>query len=201
MSTRAYAVPMSTRDSLVAAAAALLDDGGPAAVTLRGVAARVGVSHNAPYKHFRDKAHLLAAVAAAELDRRTAALAELPPGTDPVGPLRDTLHAYVAWAHEAPQRFRLTFGPWETTDPDMARAAAAAQHTLSGAVAAAQAAGALPDGDPERLSALLRATAHGAADLAASGHLRPDGKGRAGPDDLVDDLLALLAAAAGPRPA
>jgi Bacterial regulatory proteins, tetR family len=40
----------TTRDALVAAAAQLLDAGGPEAVTLREVGHRAGVSHNAPYK-------------------------------------------------------------------------------------------------------------------------------------------------------
>ena len=44
--------PPSTRDQLVAAAARLLDEGGPEAVTLRAVAQAVGVSHHAPYRHF-----------------------------------------------------------------------------------------------------------------------------------------------------
>ena len=55
-----------TRDTLVAVAAQLLDEGGPEAVTLREVGHRAGVSHNAPYKHFADKEALLAAVAAFE---------------------------------------------------------------------------------------------------------------------------------------
>ena len=59
----------------------------------------------------------------------------------------------------------------------------------------AQAAGALPPGDPERVAALLLALVHGASDLALSGHLARDGKGHASPTDLVDDLLAQLATA------
>ena len=51
------------------------------------------------------------------------------------------------------------------------------------------AAGSLPEGDPERVAALLRATAHGAADLAIGGHLAPDGKGHAQAGELIDDLL------------
>ncbi|WP_291410022.1 TetR/AcrR family transcriptional regulator [Actinophytocola sp.] len=53
---------MGTRESLVDAATALLDEGGVAAVTLREVGRQVGVSHNAPYKHFASKELLLAAV-------------------------------------------------------------------------------------------------------------------------------------------
>ena len=54
---------MKTDQRLIAAAASLLDSGGEAAVTLRAVALAVGVSHNAPYKHFEDRNALLAAVA------------------------------------------------------------------------------------------------------------------------------------------
>jgi hypothetical protein len=63
--------------------------------------------------------------------------------------------------------------------------------------------GGLPAGDPERLTALLRATAHGAADLTLAGHLSPDGKGHADATGLVNDLLSHLAASQlkpGPAP-
>ena len=63
----------STRDALIDAAAELSAAGGPAAVTLREVGRRAGVSHNAPYKHFADKEELLAAVAARDLARRAVA--------------------------------------------------------------------------------------------------------------------------------
>src|SRR6516162_6235923 len=52
------------REALLKAAIRLIAEVGPAAFTLREVARRAGVSHNAPYRHFRDKDDLLAAVAA-----------------------------------------------------------------------------------------------------------------------------------------
>ena len=61
-------------------------------------------------------------------------------------------------------------------------------------VATAQHDGDLPAGDPQRLTALLLALAHGAADHALSGHLAKGGKGNAAPSDLVDDLLMHLRA-------
>jgi hypothetical protein len=42
---------------------------------------------------------------------------------------------------------------------------------------------------------LLRATAHGAAELASAGHLAEGGKGNASPEQLVDDLLGYLSPA------
>src|SRR5882757_5574035 len=101
----------ATRDALISAAARLLDQGGPAAVTLRAVGLAVGVSHNAPYKHFRDKEELLAAVAGRELAR---ARGVTDPAADPVVELRRLAQAYVEWATRYPERFRLTFGAWRS---------------------------------------------------------------------------------------
>src|SRR4029077_4955788 len=50
------------RETLLQGAVRVIAEWGPAAFTLREVARRAGVSHNAPYRHFRDKDALLAAV-------------------------------------------------------------------------------------------------------------------------------------------
>src|ERR1700694_2348779 len=59
----------ATRQSLLEAAGALLDVGGPEAVTLREVGARTGVSRSAPYRHFADKEALLTVLAMNALNR------------------------------------------------------------------------------------------------------------------------------------
>src|SRR5271163_3285812 len=64
------------RESLVAAAIQLIAEVGPAGFNLREVARRAGVSHNAPYRHFRDKGELLAEVAAEGFRELNAALLE-----------------------------------------------------------------------------------------------------------------------------
>ena len=190
-----------TRDTLVAVAAQLLDEGGPEAVTLREVGHRAGVSHNAPYKHFADKEALLAAVAAGELARRTASLYATRASAEarrlpPQEAVRAAMRGYVAWAVEFPQRFRLVFGSWSKDSDELAAAAGAARDLLVDMVAEAQRAGRLPAADPERLASLLLAVTHGAVDLALAGHLSPDGKGRATPEDLAEDLFGYLEAAA-----
>ena len=50
--------------ALTAAALAVVEQGGPEAVSLRDLAASLGVSRAAPYRHFADRDELLAAVAA-----------------------------------------------------------------------------------------------------------------------------------------
>jgi AcrR family transcriptional regulator len=181
----------TTRDRLVDAATDLLDGGGPAAVTLREVGRRAGVSHNAPYKHFADKEELLAAVAARELTRQRGVARRRHDGA-PIELLRAMMHAYVRWAIHYPARFKLTFGTWSTGSVELADAATEARSALVETVAAAQAAGELPAGDPERVAALILAVTHGAVDLALSGHLARNGKGHAAPRDLVDDLFERL---------
>jgi AcrR family transcriptional regulator len=180
----------TTREALLIAAAELLDRGGPAAVTLREVGQRAGVSHNAPYKHFENKAALLAAVAARELKRRESMASDeekSAPDTAYVAMLR-----YVRWALQYPERFRLTFGPWSTENKELRDAATRARSRFIRAVQAAQVAGRLPKADPERMSALLLALVHGAVQLQLSGHLSRQGKGRAAAKDLVDDLFKHL---------
>jgi AcrR family transcriptional regulator len=186
-------VPTTTRDRLLDAAEELLDAGGVEAVTLREVGHRSGVSHNAPYKHFANKEALLASIAARELRRRSDRLTTALAGDDPPEEiLRRALRRYAEWALEHPHRFKLIYGRWTVHSDELAQAAHAASDRLVAAVRAAQDQGALPPGDPERLMALLRALAHGAADLALAGHLSPDGKGHSDAAGLIDDLFANL---------
>jgi TetR/AcrR family tetracycline transcriptional repressor len=51
-----------TEDEILDAALSLLDDGGPDAASVRGIAARVGVAPNAVYTYFPDKAAVVQAL-------------------------------------------------------------------------------------------------------------------------------------------
>lgn len=190
LSTKSYDARMNTRDALITAATDLLDGGGVDAVTLREVGRRAGVSHNAPYKHFADKQALLAAVAARELAEfarsvRLTADERRTPGTA----LKAITLNYVAWSLRHPQRFRLVFGPWTVASAELTGQAETSWSFMVAAVAAAQESGELRAGDPDRVAALIRATAHGAVALALTGHLSAEGKGHADPADLVRDLF------------
>jgi len=182
----------SRRDQLIAAAADLLDEGGPDAVQLRKVGSASGVSHNAPYKHFSSKEDLLAALAARELNAVCDAAERKARAGSPLA--KTIMLAYVRWALMYPERFRLVSGRWtKGASEDIAQAAQRWQKLLYVAVEAAQKADELPQGDPERISSLILSVAHGAANLALSGHLSAKGKGKAEPSDLVADLFSYLA--------
>lgn len=179
-----------TRDRLVAVAAGLVDQGGPAAVTLREVGARAGVSHNTPYRHFADKRDLLATVAAVALSD----LADRIRAADGAGAERVYLAAlaYLEWAAERPARFKLVFGSWgDAPHGELGAAADAATDALHACVAAAVRDGSLV-GDVDQVAAMVWALGHGAADLDLGGHLRKRPTSPT-PAQLVRELLDRLA--------
>ena len=183
----------STRDRLATAAASLLDEGGPEAVTFREVGRLAGVSHNAPYKHFADKTALLAEIATRQLQTLTRQLerASRSARSDVEG-MEAVAVVYVRWASRHPERFKLTFSRLGIDDPDLAAAATSARMAFFRPFAHAERHGTLPI-DAERASLLAWTIAHGAVDLDLNGHLRKDGS-RTTPRQLVADLVALLTA-------
>jgi len=88
--------------ALLRAAGKILEKEGVGGLSLRELARRAGVSHNAPYRHFPDRDALLAALATEGFALLRETLESR------VGP--DSAAAYVRFALERPQRFRLMFG-------------------------------------------------------------------------------------------
>jgi len=183
-----------TRSVLLEAAARLLDEGGVEAVTLRAVGERAGVSRQAPYNHFADKAALLSVLAARYLQRLGEGMTEAAKGAgeDPFEGLGAMMEAYVRFALENPSRYRL-IGQEMSASPHQVvhEAARAVNVRFVGAVVVCQEAGELPGGDPVELAAILFATTHGAVELTLSGHAEEE-KGLGDPTRLVRALLARL---------
>src|SRR5262245_23788463 len=98
------------RRALLDAALEILAEGGAAGLTLREVARRAGVTHAAPYRHFEDKAALLAAVAEEGFRAVYAEmLARSERVKDPVERLYQIGAAYVLFAVTHPAHFRVMF--------------------------------------------------------------------------------------------
>lgn len=100
--------------ALIAAAVELVAEEGPAALSLREVARRAGVSHGAPAHHFRDKAGLLSAVAAEGYELLGATLRD---AFERTGDFRETGVAYVRFALSHRAHFEVMFRP-ELYHPD-----------------------------------------------------------------------------------
>jgi AcrR family transcriptional regulator len=100
------------RRALVQAALDIVTEEQDWGFSLRNVARRAGVSHNAPYNHFADKDELLAAVAAAGLEQlgnhMRAAIASI---DDAAEQLLQSGLAYARTGIANPALYRLIFGP------------------------------------------------------------------------------------------
>ncbi len=185
--------------ALIDAAVALLDETQDWAFSLREVARRAGVSHNAPYKHFPEKRDLLAAVAArgfeALAERMLSSLQEL---TDPRAGLLACGRAFVAHGVANPALYRLMFSA-ALTSPEAGRpliekiAAGKARSIFDAALADAVRLGAFPSSmaNPrESAAASLAAWSlmHGLTMLAIDDFVGP----AADAETLIDGLLGAL---------
>lgn len=161
----------TTKQQLVSAASKLLDRGGQAAVTLRAVAEQVGVSHNAPYRHFRDRNALLAAVAERDfMDLQRAFDAQLGEGRDAETALRNAATALIDYALAHGARYRLLFSdPGLSPEQGLRSAALGAFQAFSLVVSRCQQDGILPPIDTVSLTGLIYASLHGAIDLELGG--------------------------------
>jgi AcrR family transcriptional regulator len=90
------------RQAALQKAGEILEKEGLESLSLREVARRAGVSHNAPYRHFSDHDRLLVALVEEGFEMLIDALARRP--------RREMGEAYVDFAFAHPQRFRLMFG-------------------------------------------------------------------------------------------
>lgn len=108
------------RPALVEAGLELARAQGPAGVVLREVARKVGVSHNAAYRHFADRDELLAEIAARGMRELSEAMqarsAAVSADLDEVSRARRTLQevgrAYVEFALAEPGLFATAFSGW-----------------------------------------------------------------------------------------
>src|SRR5687767_15921657 len=101
------------RRAMVQAALEILRETQSLELSLRELARRAGVSHNAPYKHFADKRELLAAVSAAGFEMLAKRMARAIAGR---GNAREQLfamlRAYVDHGVDNPALYRLMFGDY-----------------------------------------------------------------------------------------
>jgi AcrR family transcriptional regulator len=162
------------REALLEAAIRLIAEVGPTAFTLREVARRAGVSHNAPYRHFRDRDDLMAAVAAQGFRELTEAMVEAAgQRAEPLDRLKHAGLGYVGFALRRPEHFTVMFDApaSKRKHPDSAAAAEQAFGTLLGFVKGCQDAGRLPSGELRQMALLAWTMVHGIAKLGITGRL------------------------------
>jgi AcrR family transcriptional regulator len=180
--------------ALTEAALGLVKDKGPKGFTLREVARRAGVSAAAPYRHFSDKAQLLAAVATqgfVQLHETLSASAD--DELDLTRQVLDSGRAYVRWAVTHPDYYQVMFGAEldKSDKPELLAAGARAFDDLLDVIVRCQEANLLPAGDPREIAGPTWSLLHGIASLAIGRDLSHVGIGE-DPQALAERSLGAL---------
>ena len=159
------------RQTLLDAAIALIGEVGVQSFTLREVARRAGVSHNAPYRHFANKEALLNDVATEGFERLIASMqSSMIQANSPLERLELSGCGYVAFALRWPQHFSVMFDrPRSASGEERIEAGSSAFAVLLGCISAAQESSDLPAGDSLPLAWMAWSFVHGVAKLTISG--------------------------------
>jgi AcrR family transcriptional regulator len=164
------------KNALIKAGAELLVEEGAKSFSMRQVAARVGVSHSAPYAHFADKEALIAAITTTgfeQLYQRMEAAISLYQDR-PAELLVEVACAYVQFAQELPVFYKLMFSgilEHEQAHPDFVHISKASFSLLVELVRRCQASSVLPPGPEDVLAVSVWSLVHGFTSLLLEGQI------------------------------
>jgi AcrR family transcriptional regulator len=154
------------KNALIKAGADILSKEGVSALSLRKVARKAGVSHAAPYAHFTDKQALIAAISTAgykQLYEKIAQVAEQY-RSDPLRRLVEASWAYVQFALDEPDQFKVTLSGMIEKEQDYPAFVETAKQTFNlvvEIVAQCQQAGILRQGAADLTAVSVWALTHG----------------------------------------
>lgn len=164
------------KNALIKAGVEILAKEGIEGLSLRKVAQRADVSHNAPYSHFPDKQSLIAAISTegfnqlyAELD---AAISAYP--KNPKKQLQQGVLAYVQFALNNTDTFKIMFSGVLEKEKDYPAFIEISQRTFQrvvDVVKACQKAGVLQAGSSELMAIAVWGQVHGIISLALEGQI------------------------------
>jgi AcrR family transcriptional regulator len=186
--------PALHRDAIVAVAREMIIEDGVEALSLRGVARRLGVTAPALYSHVDNKQALIRAVAEIEVGRLAADF-ESVDDADPVERIRAQSRAYVTYARENPELFNLILlappdldvaslppdAPLEMTTQAFASASRAVDDAIE--------AGAIASDNPLLVALTLWSGAHGVATVLRLGLGLPPELEDAMTDEITNRIL------------
>jgi AcrR family transcriptional regulator len=172
--------PRNPRDEILAAAAALLGEGGEAGLTIRRLALRSGYTSPAIYQQFGDKAGLLDAILARAIEALAVRLESLPASPAPRQAMRANFKAIVRFGREHPTHYRLmeALQPESSPNPNAEALRQLVERPIGEMTRAGE--------DVELLRQSLWALLHGLISLPA---LRPDVAWLEDLDDVALDAM------------
>ena len=135
--TRSSEAP-GLRETILTISGELLNEGGPASLSMREVSRRAGCTHQAPYHHFKSREGILAALITEgflALEKSLSEALRASANATPQETTRAAGHAYLTFALKNPGVFRIMFRS-DMYDPDshpeLIQASQAARSQLHG---------------------------------------------------------------------
>jgi AcrR family transcriptional regulator len=192
------------RNALIAAGVDMLAETSIDALSLRKLAARVGVSHNAPYMHFADKEALLAAIAEEgfHLLAGTIEMAMAGASADWYTRFESGCWGYVTFVIDHPAHATVMFRRYDPEKyPEQARAALGTLRLLETIIEEGQATGQVIDGSPPEIAATIWALLHGIAVALAARKMPPSVMGDRSARELMAHFLRTTYTGLQPHPA
>lgn len=164
------------KNALIQAGVEILSKEGVGGLSLRKVAQRAGVSHNAPYSHFPDKQALIAAISTEGFkklyDEIDAAVSSYP--NDPLRQLQEIAWSYVQFAMNNKDTFKIMFSgilEKEKNYPAFVKISHQAFRRVVDVVQACQEIGILRVASPEMMAVSVWAQVHGITSLMLEGQI------------------------------
>ena len=191
------------REACVVEALAIVAESGLHKLSLREVARRLGVSHQAPYKHFASRDHILAEIVRRAFDHFAAALDARVRIADPALDFRSMGLAYLDYALAHPLEYQLMFGaplPPPERHPEMMRSARHAFCLLRDGLARAAAAKGAAAVDLDAEAMFVWAAIHGLASLLGAQAMAALDLSPAARAQMREHMLERIGAALGIAP-
>ena len=176
-------------------------------LSLREVARKLGVSHQAPYRHYPSRAHLLAEVMRRCFESFAHSLDARPEQDEPATDLAELGQRYLAYASSHPLEYRLMFGtPWPepTEHPELVRDAVHAFDVLRSVLRRIHGDGQDQQAEVDLQAMFIWSTLHGYASITQANvmdalRLTPGVQGEA-QHYVMNMIGAAMAAAGAPGP-
>lgn len=164
------------KNALIQAGVEILAKEGVSGLSLRKVASHAGVSHSAPYSHFKDKQSLIAAITTESFrqlyDELRNAIA--PFSNDPKRQLAEGAVAYAQFALDHTDMFKIMFSGVLEKEKEYPAYVEATRQTFGQVVEvikACQDAGVLRPAPPEVMAVSIWGQVHGIVSLALEGQI------------------------------
>ncbi len=182
------------REAILITSLQIIAERGVENLSIREVAKKTGVTHQAPYRHFKDKSALLAALAQDGYEKLYVQMNNALEGAqNPLIQLHKLGESYLLWAFNAPDHFRLMFShntPDFAISQDLQTAANNISSLVYAVVGKNQEANIIRANTTESIARQFWAAVHGVSILFINGQFKPLSNDLTQAKLLLDEMMS-----------